>query len=791
MARNFTQTTDRVDYGSDAALNITGPLSITAWLYLNSASKFHMILCKSTATTANISYELRTASEVSPSRLVVIRASASVSSGQILSTAGISTGAWHHVAVTWQTTGNPDTVNFYIDGVLDSTVSAGNINFSTTTGAALVGNRFDFANAQDKRLAHVALYNKVLTLGEILQARARGRMDGANLILYAPLWGNLPDAQLVTGASQTLVISGANRLNGLAPYEIQNIAGGSGTGRGITSSVSDINTCGLWALKPAVVGTDIIHRGAGTIFSSASSSGATLALPAGTAATDVLMAYIMNAGGSTPAITPPAGWTLVGRASNNTSPGAAGALYWALGNVASTAFTWTAGTAVIAFIGGFIGVHNTTPSDASFTTGVNAFSGLLTFNSAVTSSNRAMLVGIGVQNTASGLPAFSDIWQHEPDLSGARRLSNLAGTDFIGGPPFVASYGTVSLPAGFWMASSGGANVIADFTVNFEAGAGLAADKPANLEWLVPLQIDKAVNLEWLLQLQSDKSVLLEYLQGLFADKIITLENGFASIKDATGNLEWLVPLADDGEIPFEFGNALQSDKIINFEILGVPVVQKDFIISMEWLAGIADDNTTALEFLIPLTDDNAIPFDFGMNLVDDAVIPLEFKISVTDDNAVALEILNQLLKDMVLPLDFGIGLVKDFIFNFEFTGGTGLLRDFVMALEWGAPVIRDVFPNLEFKAPLTADKTAAAEWLIPLTKDATVYFELTANTVDNALGFVLEWLAPLFADKSLNWENFPIGNPIGAEKINLYGGQVRSGGSIDKPVIRMAGEGQ
>lgn len=786
MALIFNGGDRRALVTDDTALNVLGAVSITAWLKTFSTSLNHCILSKERTTSRDMPYEFRTIA--AGQQLDFIRAGNAQSWPGQTSSAAISANVWHHVAVTCSSGGATPTVKFYIDGALDNTLNPGTQpTVTTTTQPAYIGNRLG-GLAANCALAHIGLYDKELNFNEVLATRALGRIESPDLILYCPLWGAAAEAPLVTGASQSVLVSGSTYIAAVAPYVLWLVASNAtGQGRGILSSIADANTCLLWALKPATAGAVISLRGNGTVYTSASTASATFDKPAGTAATDILVAYISTNLGSGTTITPPAGWTAVGTASNSTFVKAA--LYWALGNVASTTFTFTAGTAVVAFIGGFINVHNTTPSDATAAAGTNSSNAVVAFNQITPASAGAMLTGLGAVRSLTGNPSFSLIWPQEADLSGARRLTNNSGATITGGPPYVRQYGSLALPLGLWAASSGGTSVTADFILTLEAQAGLVGDKTANAEYLVPLDADKAANLGWLLALQTDKDVLLEFLAGLFTDKTVTLESGLAAIKDAAGNVEWLVPLADDDEMPCEYGVALQTDKTISLEILGVPVVEKDFILTFEFLTGFVDDNVSAIEFLSPLVDDDVITFEFGIALTDDNAASLEFKAALFDDSAAGLEILNSLIKDGILPFAFGVAFAKDFIFNFEITGGTGVLRDYIPNLEWKVSVTQDRIPNLEFKTPLSQDGLPAFEWLAPLSKDSVVNFEFTANTVDNALGFVLEWLAQLAVDKIMLWENFPVGNPVGAEKINLYGGNARKAAYIDRPFIRTAGE--
>ncbi len=448
MARNFNSSDDVVIYNSDTALNITGAVSITGWVYLNALSLFHCILAKERTTTRDMPYELRFTNDTS-GRMVFIRAGSNASWTQQTCATGISANAWHHCAVTCSAGVGSVTVKFYIDGALVDTKSlAGQVQVTTTTNPARIGNR-QSALSVNCRLAHTCLYNKELTLNEVLHDRAHGRFDCPNLVLYAPLWG-APDSNILT--SDNVSIDGTNFLTVAAVNYLSGLAGAQGQ-KSFTSSLAATNSTMIWALRPDSSGNLITLRGTGAVSKSSSASSIAPAKPAGTQNTDILVCFVgVNGSGKT--ITPPAGWTTVSRSDNGVS-GATTAIYRALGSVASTTFTLTAGTSVVAFISGFVNVDNTIPSDVSAGASGSSTNNL-TFGSIITVTDKAMVVGLGVQNGA-GAATFTNLWPHEPDLSGTRRIGNTMGADIIGGPPFIGAYGGFPLQTGLWAAVSGGA----------------------------------------------------------------------------------------------------------------------------------------------------------------------------------------------------------------------------------------------------------------------------------------------------------------------------------------------
>jgi hypothetical protein len=155
----------------------------------------------------------------------------------------------------------------------------------------------------------------------------------------------------------------------------------------------------------------ITYRGAGTVVNVISGTSLALVKPASTAATDILIAQI-TINGSGFSITPPAGWELMLRTNSSTT--ISGAMYWALGNVASTTFTVTNNPKASGCIIGFIGVDNTTPLDAVTVGQGNTSSTNVTSPSITTVSNSAMLVYLGaVTNNNTTNTLFNGPWATE------------------------------------------------------------------------------------------------------------------------------------------------------------------------------------------------------------------------------------------------------------------------------------------------------------------------------------------------------------------------------------------
>jgi len=210
MSRDFDGIGDFLGATSTAALNITGALTISAFVNLDVGSIYHEIVGKENAADpggTNNPYTFRTTNDAVP-KLLLLRASAGTYVSAT-STNGFSTGAWHHVAVSDSTGLNG--VTFYIDGLQDST---GDINLvpTTSTGNCRIGKRGDDALFLDGKVAFVTIHNVVLTAGEIRQL-SQGRPIYRGLVGFWPLYGVGSPEPDYSGNVQSMTITGALQSN--------------------------------------------------------------------------------------------------------------------------------------------------------------------------------------------------------------------------------------------------------------------------------------------------------------------------------------------------------------------------------------------------------------------------------------------------------------------------------------------------------------------------------------------------------------------------------------------------
>lgn len=190
IALEFDGLNDYVSIPHNAALTITGPLSISAWVRLDTNTN-HVIAHKAVGNgTLNNPYTYRLTSSAT---ITFIRANAA-SFVAVESTGTVSLSVWHHVQVTINVA---DVVRHYIDGVLASTPSA-SIAPTENTEPTLLGKRAD-DNATtffDGRMEDVRIYNRELSAIEVFQSYAE---PYAFLQVQNPIFYSIPTAAVAGG----------------------------------------------------------------------------------------------------------------------------------------------------------------------------------------------------------------------------------------------------------------------------------------------------------------------------------------------------------------------------------------------------------------------------------------------------------------------------------------------------------------------------------------------------------------------------------------------------------------
>ncbi|MHC4086575.1 MAG: LamG-like jellyroll fold domain-containing protein [Planctomycetota bacterium] len=161
-------TGDYVQVSDDSTLDITGDITISAWIRLGKGSAYQGIVTKAWwAGSVNTPYDFRTLNTTIP-QLALVRSDAS-GHESVYSTQGCSLNEWHHVAVRVD---NKD-VDFFVDGLV--TGKTGTLTKTPTANSRpLYIGRRDDGLYLDGKIDDVMVYDAALNSWEISQLYDEG-----------------------------------------------------------------------------------------------------------------------------------------------------------------------------------------------------------------------------------------------------------------------------------------------------------------------------------------------------------------------------------------------------------------------------------------------------------------------------------------------------------------------------------------------------------------------------------------------------------------------------------------
>jgi probable HAF family extracellular repeat protein len=162
-ALSFDGTNDYVNVPDDDALDITGDITISAWVYLARGGMPEQVIVAKTlgAGPTNNPYDFRTNPSAEP-ELRLVRADAN-GHEVVGSTEGVSLNQWHHVAVKVDNR-VPD---FYIDGVVATKTGTFTKDPTGNSQPLRIGRR-DSGLYLGGKIDDVRLYNRALSDAEIM-----------------------------------------------------------------------------------------------------------------------------------------------------------------------------------------------------------------------------------------------------------------------------------------------------------------------------------------------------------------------------------------------------------------------------------------------------------------------------------------------------------------------------------------------------------------------------------------------------------------------------------------------
>jgi hypothetical protein len=225
-ALSFDGTNDYIDCGTSSDLEITGDVSISAWVYIATGSAYQGIVAKRDSGGTN--YQLYTDNSSTPKLRFYDGSTVTSSTGTV------SLNAWHHVAITVDS-GVTNGSIFYIDGV-----ASGTATFTITSNDApiIIGalNNGSFGSFLNGKLSNCSIWNAALTsaqVTEIYNQRKPSNLNNHSAYSNLVSWWQLGENSSFDGTNWT-VLDEKGTANGtsvdMGEAAIVNGVGTSGNG---------------------------------------------------------------------------------------------------------------------------------------------------------------------------------------------------------------------------------------------------------------------------------------------------------------------------------------------------------------------------------------------------------------------------------------------------------------------------------------------------------------------------------------------------------------------------------
>lgn len=166
----FDGVNDYITIAHNTKFNITGNLSITAWINPIYKGDFQMITTKTVANGAtNNTFELR----LDPNGYLQFLFY-DTALRTLTASIPVTWSKWQHIALVKNVSGGTHIITLYIDGVNAGFITGTFTNATTNTSPVLIGVRHDFvgANCFAGSIQDLRFYNTFLLQGEILESRS-------------------------------------------------------------------------------------------------------------------------------------------------------------------------------------------------------------------------------------------------------------------------------------------------------------------------------------------------------------------------------------------------------------------------------------------------------------------------------------------------------------------------------------------------------------------------------------------------------------------------------------------
>lgn len=178
-------TNGKISVADVAALRITDNLTIEAWVYIDSLAANRTVAFKGNGTNLAGPYRVF----IGIAGGIVLQRGDGATIETLSGTFGvITTGGWHHIAVTVLGTA----VAFYANAVAAGTATS-TVTIADAGNSLYIGGNANTAAPMDGRMDEVAVYNKALSADRILAHYEAGRATGGDLRTVGLFYGFLRD----------------------------------------------------------------------------------------------------------------------------------------------------------------------------------------------------------------------------------------------------------------------------------------------------------------------------------------------------------------------------------------------------------------------------------------------------------------------------------------------------------------------------------------------------------------------------------------------------------------------
>jgi len=171
-ALTFNGSSDYIDCGNNSSLNITGDVSISAWVRFDSLPNYQTIVTKrGVVTDATSNYTLKTSSTTHTGTANELEFQYHDGTGwQVYTTsnANLTTGRWYHAVVTY-TFGSSASIKFYLDNSLLNggwTLGSGSSPVQTNTKPVTIGGLID-GEKLNGAIDNLMIFSRTLSATEI------------------------------------------------------------------------------------------------------------------------------------------------------------------------------------------------------------------------------------------------------------------------------------------------------------------------------------------------------------------------------------------------------------------------------------------------------------------------------------------------------------------------------------------------------------------------------------------------------------------------------------------------